>query len=128
VNYLLNTHTFLWWIDDDTRLSKTVLEIIANPNNEIVVSVISTWEIIIKYSLDKLELSESPKDYIEEMLTVNSFTVLPIKLVHTFELAELPNHHKNPFDRLLIAQSWVEKIPIVNLDRQIIKYPVKTIW
>jgi PIN domain nuclease of toxin-antitoxin system len=128
VNYLLDTHTFLWWIDDDTRLSETVREIITNPDNEIVVSVISTWEIIIKYSLGKLELSESPKNYIEEMLTVNEFTVLPIKLVHTFEVAELPNHHKDPFDRLLIAQSRLEQIPIVTLDRQIIKYPVQTIW
>jgi PIN domain nuclease of toxin-antitoxin system len=128
VNYLLDTHTFLWWIDNDTRLSKTAREVIVNPDNEIVISVISTWEIIIKYSLGKIELSESPKDYIEEMLAVNEFTVLPIKLAHTFKIAELPNHHKDPFDRLLIAQSQIEQIPIVTLDKQIIKYPVQTIW
>ncbi len=128
MNYLLDTHTFLWWIDNDTRLSKTAREVIVNPDNEIVISVISTWEIIIKYSLGKIELSESPKDYIEEMLAVNEFTVLPIKLAHTFKIAELPNHHKDPFDRLLIAQSQIEQIPIVTLDKQIIKYPVQTIW
>lgn len=62
------------------------------------------------------------------MLAVNEFTVLPIKLAHTFKIAELPNHHKDPFDRLLIAQSQIEQIPIVTLDKQIIKYPVQTIW
>jgi PIN domain nuclease of toxin-antitoxin system len=128
LNYLLDTHAFLWWIEDDIRLSENAREVIINPDNEIIISVISTWEIIIKHSLGKLSLSEAPKDYIEEMLAVNEFTVLPIKLAHTFQIAELPNHHKDPFDRLLIAQSQIEQMPIITLDRQIIKYPVQTFW
>ncbi len=125
---LLDTHTFLWWVAEDAQLSLKAKEIIANPDNEIYFSVVSAWEIIIKVGTGKLSLSESPETYIPSRIASNQFGILPVQMPHILKINSLPNFHKDPFDRLLIAQSLVEDLSLMTIDNAIAQYPVKTIW
>jgi PIN domain nuclease of toxin-antitoxin system len=125
---LLDTHVFLWWVSDDSQLSLTAREMIADSDNTIYFSVVSAWEIIIKVGTSKLSLPESPEIYIPSRLISNQFESLSVLMPHVLRINSLPNFHKDPFDRLLIAQSLVEDIPIITVDSLIIQYPVKTIW
>ncbi len=128
MKYLLDTHTFLWAIGETEKLSKKVLEIIENTDNEIFTSVVNTWEICIKYSIGKLDLKKDPEKFILDEIREANFQILDIKLSHLFPLTRLPNFHKDPFDRILIAQSQTENIPILSNDPLIKKYKVKAIW
>ncbi len=125
---LLDTHTFLWWVADDPQISVTAKNIIANPDNDIYLSVVSAWEIIIKVGTGKLSLSEPPEIYIPTRIASNQFEVLPVQISHILEINSLPSLHKDPFDRLLIAQSLVENFPLITVDSAIAQYPVQTIW
>lgn len=125
---LLDTHAFLWWVADDPQLSATAKNMIANSNNTIYFSVASAWEIIIKVGTGKLVLPENPEIYIPSRLISNQLETLPIFISHVLKINSLANFHKDPFDRLLIAQSLVENIPIITIDRLITQYPVKIIW
>lgn len=125
---LLDTHTFLWWVSDDSRLSDTVRNIIAEPNNTLFLSAASAWEIVIKVRAGKLILPEKPEFYIPSRLASNQFESLPIQLTHALQVSQLPDYHRDPFDRILIAQSQVEQMPILTLDSLIAQYPVSTIW
>ena len=128
MNILLDTHTFLWWVAEDAQLSLRAKEIIANPDNKIYFSVVSAWEIIIKVGIGKLSLSESPETYIPSRITANQFEILAVQMSHILKINSLPNFHKDPFDRLLIAQSLVEDLSLLTVDNAIAQYPVKTIW
>ena len=125
---LLDTHTFLWWVDDSPRLSNSVKEVIANPENTIFFSVVSAWEIVIKQGIGKLALPEPAEMYIPSRLKSNRFSVLTINLSHILQIASLPSLHKDPFDRLLIAQSQIESFPILSVDQLVSQYPVSVIW
>ncbi|AFY73531.1 hypothetical protein Syn7502_01463 [Synechococcus sp. PCC 7502] len=125
---LLDTHTFLWWVADDPKLSVNAKAIIANPDNDVYFSVVSAWEIIIKVGTGKLTLSEAPETYIPSRVASNQFEILPVQMSHILRVNSLPNFHKDPFDRLLIAQSMEENLLIVTIDNLIIQYPVKSIW
>ncbi|BAZ16545.1 hypothetical protein NIES4071_84220 [Calothrix sp. NIES-4071] len=125
---LLDTHAFLWWVTNDSQLSSTVISILSDRSNEIFFSTASSWEIAIKAQLQKLELPSNPEIYIAEQLEINSFQVLPIELKHTLQTYYLPNHHKDPFDRILVAQSQVENLPLLTLDAKIAQYGVNVIW
>jgi PIN domain nuclease of toxin-antitoxin system len=125
---LLDTHAFLWWLTDDSQLSDTAKATIANPVNTIYLSVVSAWEIIIKERTGKLSLPEPPETYIPSRLASNRFISLNVQMEHVLQIAALPEHHRDPFDRLLIAQSQIENIPLLTLDRSIGKYPVNIIW
>jgi PIN domain nuclease of toxin-antitoxin system len=125
---LLDTHTFLWWVADDPQISVTAKNIIANPDNDIYLSVVSAWEIIIKVGTGKLSLSEPPEIYIPTRIASNQFEILPVQISHILEIHSLPNFHKDPFDRLLIAQSLVENFSLITVDSAIAQYPVQTIW
>jgi PIN domain nuclease of toxin-antitoxin system len=118
----------LWFVLNDSRLSATAQRLIANPSNDIEVSPASYWEIAIKISLKKYELQEPYEVFIERALADNQFHILPILPKHTAALTTLPYHHRDPFDRLLIAQSIVEQIPIVSSDSAFDAYPVKWLW
>lgn len=110
--YLVDTHVALWWLADDKRLSPTSRETIAVPTNEPFVSAASLWEIAIKRRLGKLQApAELPDILLEE-----GFGMLPISAVHTWAVQDLPLHHRDPFDRLLVAQATVEALPIVTAD------------
>ena len=119
---LLDTHAFLWWVTEDSRLSSTARNIITDSDNQLFLSTASAWEIVIKARLGKLTLPEPPEVYIPNRLTVNRFESLSIDLIHALQVVNLPDLHKDPFDRIIIAQSQVEKIPILTSDSQIKRY------
>ena len=125
---LLDTHTFLWWITDDPKISGTVSHIIKNQDNEIFFSTASAWEISIKSRLNRIKLTQMPDIFIPDQLQKNYFQILPIQLNHTLKEFSLPAIHNDPFDRILIAQSITEDIPLLTADAKMKKYEVKIIW
>lgn len=125
---LLDTHAFLWWIIDDPRLSGTARRLVGDPANEVLFSAASAWEIAVKTALGRLTLPQRPERYIPRQLEVNGFQPLPIRVEHALRVHALPDHHRDPFDRLLIAQAMVDRLTIVTADAQIAKYPVRTTW
>ncbi len=125
---MLDTHAFIWWVTNDSQLSSTAKTMIADPSNLLFLSAASAWEIVIKVRLGKLTLPEAPESYIPSRLKMNRFESLSIQLVHALQVTHLPDLHRDPFDRIIIAQSQVEKMPIVTLDSQIMQYPVNVIW
>ena len=124
---LLDTHTFLWAIADDGRLSRRAQQIYTGPN-DLWLSVASVWEILIKVRAGKLPLPEPAGTYIVKELAKNKIEVLPIKLDHVLRIESLPLHHRDPFDRILIAQSLEENLPLVTADPVFERYPAKLIW
>jgi PIN domain nuclease of toxin-antitoxin system len=125
---LLDTHVFLWWIDNDKRLSDTALDIIGDGRNNLFFSAASGWEIAIKAQIGKLELSSDLVRFVVEQLQNNAITSLPVQLNHALHTLTLPQLHRDPFDRILVAQSQVENLPILTADRYINQYNVETIW
>ena len=125
---LLDTHTFLWWITDQPRLPQGVRAIIENGGNEIFVSAATGWEIIIKFQLGRLILPDDPETYLMDQIQRNAFQTLPIRIDHSLHLLALPSLHKDPFDRMLIAQAQFEHLSILTSDKQIARYPVEVIW
>ena len=128
MSLLLDTHALLWFLLDDPRLSSTAREAIAGHPEAVRVSPASHWEIAIKISLGKYELPMAFAEFWERQLAVNDFTILPITIAHTAKVAGLPFHHRDPFDRLLIAQALQEDLPIVGNDGAFDAYGVKRIW
>ena len=125
---LLDTHTFLWWITDDHRLSSRVREIIGDGENELFLSTASGWEMAIKARLGRLELPEDIEHFIPEQMALNAISSLPVRMSHALHVYKLPNYHRDPFDRMLIAQARLEELPILTVDSQISRYSVKVIW
>ena len=125
---LLDTHAFLWWIFDDPRLSSTARTLIADPSAEILFSVVSAWEIAIKSRTGRLDLPPDVPAFIHDQIRRNRFTVLPIELRHALQVHALPGHHRDPFDRLLVAQAQVETVPMLSTDTQIAAYDVTLRW
>lgn len=125
---LLDTHVFLWWIAGDPRLPSKINEIIRNVENKLFLSAASGWEIAIKANLGRLQLPSELKDFISEQLVINDIKSLPIQMKHALHVYTLPNYHRDPFDRLLVAQSQIENLPLITADAQIARYPVKIIW
>ena len=125
---LLDTHTFLWWVTNDARLSKNVIEVIQDPEVEVLLSVVTPWEMVIKVGIGKLQLSDPPEVLVREQRARHHFQILPVKLEHVFRVGTLPDHHKDPFDRLLIAQSLEENAPLVTDDPLIQRYALDTLW
>lgn len=125
---LLDTHAFLWWIADDQRLSVRAREIIGDGNNELFLSAATGWEIIIKVQIGRLKLPDEPQHYIVEQMRNNAIDHPPIHIKHALHIWTLPQHHRDPFDRLLIAQAQLEGLPVLSADSQLEKYPVEVIW
>ncbi|OJX38409.1 MAG: twitching motility protein PilT [Chloroflexi bacterium 44-23] len=125
---LLDTHTFLWWNMNDPQLSTMVKEIISDGSNEIYLSAASVWEIAIKVGKGRLLLPEEPGPYIASRMKSNHFSALPIQISHTVKVYNLPHYHEDPFDRLLIAQSQMEKLILLTINPEIRKYQIETIW
>jgi PIN domain nuclease of toxin-antitoxin system len=125
---LLDTHTFLWFILDDPQLSATSKSLIEDPANEIEVSPASYWEIAIKIKLGKYALPQPYQQFIETQLVANDCQILPIEPRHTALLTTMQLHHKDPFDRLLVAQALTENIPIVSADVQLDSYGITRLW
>ena len=125
---LLDTHSFLWFWWDDPQLSETAKQAICDATNRKLISTVSCWEIAIKVSLKKLDLGVPYRGFIHEHMVRNNFELLQITDEHLAMLVALPFHHKDPFDRLLIAQALYEQIPIVSIDPQLDAYRVTRIW
>jgi PIN domain nuclease of toxin-antitoxin system len=125
---LLDTHAFLWWVTDDDRLSAPARASIGASDNWVFMSAASAWEIITKVRIGRLPLPEPVDGFIARHLEENAFQPLSITMRHTFELEALPDLHRDPFDRMLVAQAIVEDMPLVTGDHAIRAYPVSTIW
>lgn len=125
---LLDTHTFLWFLSDDAQLSDPARKLIEDSANEILLSMASLWEMAIKISLGKLTIGGPFDTFIPEQIALNSIGLLSITLAHTAAVSTLPFHHRDPFDRLLIAQSLVDSVPIVSRDAVLDAYGVVRIW
>lgn len=125
---LLDTHVFIWWDNEPARLPKSVIALCRKSENSLFVSLVSLWEIQIKTQLGKLTLNLPLTELVKSQQQTNGIEVLSISLPHILKLGELPAHHKDPFDRLLIAQAISEDILIITADSIFSNYPVKTIW
>jgi PIN domain nuclease of toxin-antitoxin system len=127
MRYLLDTHTLLWFITDDSRLPRVLRNEIIDVNTTCVVSIVSLWEMGIKYSLNKLQLTKNLKD-IFAIIDQSSLSTSPILVSHILQLNSLPLHHRDPFDRLLIAQAQVENLTILTKDAAFGSYDVSVRW
>ena len=125
---LLDTHTFLWWITDDPRLSTSARAVIADAGNELFLSAASGWEMAIKVRLGRLQVAGDLTRVIPEHMASNHIQGLPVQMGHALSVHGLPDIHRDPFDRVLVAQSQAEKMPIVTQDENIAKYEVQVIW
>jgi PIN domain nuclease of toxin-antitoxin system len=125
---LLDTHALIWWLLDDVSLSPTARAALATPENQVFVSAVSIGEIAIKLSINKLPLPKELDRDLLDVVTATGFTPLPVTLEHAYAIRHLPWHHRDPFDRLLIAQSRVERLTIVTDDRMIRRYSVDVLW
>lgn len=128
MRYLLDTHTFIWVIQDVSKVSPTAQKRLTEPDAELYLSLVSVWEISIKVSMGKLSMQEPLGDFLREQLALNFIDVLPISFEHLVKIRELPFHHRDPFDRLIVAQSLFENIALVGRDVIFDRYGVERIW
>lgn len=125
---MLDTCAFLCITTDDEQLSETARQIFKNPNNEIFLSSVSAWEIIVKNSIGKLPLPLTAEEFIALQRTKHEIDSLPLTEKAVFHLNKLPNYHKDPFDRMLICQAIEHNLTILTCDALIVQYPVNTVW
>lgn len=121
---LLDTQIFIWWDSESKNLPASILELCQDEANSLVLSVASVWEMQIKAQLGKLDLDRPLDQIVHEQERTNRIEILSIKADHVFGLQQLPHHHKDPFDRLLIAQAIVEDLPVLSVDPLFVQYPI----
>lgn len=124
---LLDTQVWLWMLAAPGRLSEPARALVVAGENELLLSAASAWEIAIKYALGKLRLPEPPGDLVPRLMTRTGITPLPIHHRHALHVATLPPRHRDPFDRLLVAQAQIERLPILTADRNFTLYEVETL-
>jgi PIN domain nuclease of toxin-antitoxin system len=127
MRFLIDTQILIWLIGISDKLPKNILKIIKDTENYIFVSDVSIWEIAIKFSIGKLKIPFELKNIIQEIYRMN-INILEITSEHVIKVAELPFHHKDPFDRLIISQSILENLPIISSDINLKKYDTEIIW
>jgi PIN domain nuclease of toxin-antitoxin system len=125
---LLDTHTFIWWNQNAPELSPRARAFMADVENEIYLSAVSAWEIAIKYARGRLTLPEPPDQYIAQRIIYHRFTPLSIEMRHAVQVYDLPDIHRDPFDRLLVVQSKSEKLPLLTADITLAQYEIEIIW
>jgi PIN domain nuclease of toxin-antitoxin system len=128
---LADTHTFLWMVEGDPQLSPTARALLEDANNETYLSLASVWEMAIKVSIGKLSQLTLNKPFhlqVTELLEQNGVALLPIELPHVVHVATLPFHHRDPFDRLIVAQSTLESMPLVSADAIFDDYGIQRLW
>lgn len=125
---LADTHTWLWMLGAPERLPAAVRDLVSDPATEVLVSAASAWEIAIKHDLGKLTLPEPPATYVPRRLAATGCTALAVEVVHALRAGALPPHHRDPFDRLLIAQAQVLRVPLCSGDRAFAAYAVEVLW
>lgn len=124
---LLDTHTFLWFIEDSPKLSAEAKGLLES-EADLLLSIASIWEMAIKISIGKLSLASPFDEFISEQLSKNTIKLFPIRLAHLGLVSTLPFHHRDPFDRLLIAQAITEQCPIVSIDDKFDAYSIRRLW
>jgi PIN domain nuclease of toxin-antitoxin system len=125
---LIDAHVFLWWATARARLSPAALAACQAPTNTLILSVASAWELQIKLQLRKLTISSSLEQVMAREQRGNQLELLPVLLPHVLALSSLPPHHKDPFDRILVAQALAENLTIVSADPMLARYPAPVIW
>ncbi len=125
---LLDTHAFLWWIAEDPRLSPRAAALIADGANEVYVSAASVWEVMVKSALGRVEIPKPADRFFTAQLDANAFVPLAIQMRHALGLSALPEIHRDPFDRILVAQAVAEDLTLVSGDRALGGYPVAIEW
>lgn len=125
---LFDTHAFLWVISDDPRLSSSARNAFSRQENEIILSVASVWEVLLKAATGRFPFPQPAGPFLRSELRKGSVIVLPILLQHVLRLEDLPSHHRDPFDRIILAQAIEEKMPIVSIDVKFRQYPVAVLW
>ena len=128
MNLLIDTHVLIWYYQTDARMSATGRVLIEDPANAVFVSAASHWEIAVKISTGKLTLAETFPDFIQHAIIDNGFAICSIEPRHTAELIALPYHHRDPFDRMIIAQAIADTMPIISIDSVFDSYPIRRIW
>jgi PIN domain nuclease of toxin-antitoxin system len=128
MNILLDTHAYLWFVAGDERLSKAARAAIENQDNLKIVSTASLWEITIKHGIGKLELRSGLRPVLTDYIASNGFDLLSIETGHLLELSKMDMHHRDPFDRLLIAQAKADNLIICSVDRVFADYGIEMIW
>lgn len=126
MNVLLDTHTLLWALTDKSKLSERVQKLL--PEADTWFSVASLWEVLIKARIGKIRLPQPTGPFVISKLQLNGVRILQITRDHVLRIESLPDHHRDPFDRMLIAQSLEEKLPLVTADRVFARYPLELIW
>jgi len=128
VRALLDTNVFLWSNIEPARLSAAVRRFVEERANELVLSAVSAWEIAIKHAKGQLNLPEDPERYVSSRITMDALNPLPVQIIHALRAGALPPIHRDPFDRLLIAQAQLEGLPILTSDPNIARYDIEVIW
>ena len=125
---LVDTNAALWAVLDSPRLSARAKQILADTETAGLISLASVWEIAIKYHSGRLPLPETPEQLLDRLVRDLELTLLPIEASHVFKAASLPLHHRDPFDRMLVAQAILEEVPILSADAHLTRYPVQVLW
>lgn len=125
---LLDTHAFLWFALNDSRLSANAKDCMEDPDSDLLFSPASYWEIAIKISIGKYSLPEDFTDFMRDQIDENQLTVLPVSIQHAAAVSSMPFHHRDPFDRLLVAQAIVENVELLSSDEIFDSYPVTRLW
>ncbi|HKB77082.1 MAG TPA: type II toxin-antitoxin system VapC family toxin [Myxococcales bacterium] len=124
---LLDTQAWLWLQDRVGRFSYSTLEILQDPDTDRILSMASAWEVSIKFALGKLRLPEAPDRYLPDRLALSMTRILPIELRHALHVAQLPPYHRDPFDRMLVAQALIERMPLLTADKRFSAYGVEVL-
>ncbi|MFN0317908.1 MAG: type II toxin-antitoxin system VapC family toxin [Burkholderiales bacterium] len=125
---LLDTQAFLWWVFADSRLSRRASKVLADEDNDCLLSMASVWELAIKAASGKIKLNEPIAQFIPSELRANGFSLLDIRFAHVSAIEQLPQHHRDPFDRLIVAQAIVEDLPVMSVDSALDSYEIERIW
>ena len=128
MNLIVDTQVFLWWLVDDHALSERARDLMRDAGNTLYLSAVSAWEIAVKAALGRLELRGEPSTVVPEQMAANSIEPLPVQISHALQVYSLPAHHRDPFDRMLVAQSQIEGLPILTSDANIGHYDVEVVW
>ncbi len=128
MRFLIDTHCWLWAVSSPERLPSAAARLIKSHDNAVFFSAVSALEIAIKVSLGKLQLMEPPETFVPLQVAALTMTPLPVYLSHALRVAALPLHHRDPFDRLLVAQSQIERLPLMTADAALAAYDIEVIW
>ena len=128
MRFLIDTHTFIWYVTSNPKLSAVAQKLIDDGNNDVLLSIASIWEMGIKHSIGKLTFELPFMTFIESQMQQNSMEILNIRIEHLDIIANLALHHRDPFDRLIIAQAMVEQLPVVGVDKAFDSYAVQRLW